>query len=112
MVDRKVSATRWRRAVLATLLGVVGAVAVAGPAWAGPPLDVEASLDGRAVAEAGANDPIELGAEEQVEVTMTVTNRSSAPVEVRSVKLAGWPHALKPPETTTWPASVRLAWCM
>ncbi|MEZ5178201.1 MAG: hypothetical protein R2746_07945 [Acidimicrobiales bacterium] len=53
----------------------------------GPPLDVEASLDGRAVAEAGANDPIELGAEEQVEVTMTVTNRSSAPVEVRSVKL-------------------------
>lgn len=72
-------------AVASTALAV--STALASPAWAGPPLDVEASLDGRTVADAGANDPIDLGHEQQVEVTMAVTNRSSSPVEVRSVKL-------------------------
>lgn len=84
------SSIRRRRTVQLVLAGVVASiasVALAGPAWAGPPLDIDATLDGRAVADAGANDPIELGASDQVDVTLVVTNRSSAPVEVRSVKL-------------------------
>lgn len=84
------SSIRTRRTVQLVLAGVVASiasVALAGPAWAGPPLDLDATLDGRAVADAGANDPIELGASDQVDVTLVVTNRSSAPVEVRSVKL-------------------------
>lgn len=84
------SSIRTRRTVQLVLAGVVASiasVALAGPAWAGPPLDIDATLDGRAVADAGANDPIELGASDQVDVTLVVTNRSSAPVEVRSVKL-------------------------
>lgn len=84
------SSIRRRRTVQLVLAGVVASiasVALAGPAWAGPPLDLDATLDGRAVADAGANDPIELGASDQVDVTLVVTNRSSAPVEVRSVKL-------------------------
>lgn len=84
------SSIRRRRTVQLVLAGVVASiasVALAGPAWAGPPLDIDATLDGRAVADAGANDPIELGESDQVDVTLVVTNRSSAPVEVRSVKL-------------------------
>lgn len=84
------SSIRRRRTVQLVLAGVVASiasVALAGPAWAGPPLDLDATLDGRAVADAGANDPIELGESDQVDVTLVVTNRSSAPVEVRSVKL-------------------------
>lgn len=84
------SSIRTRRTVQLVLAGVVASiasVALAGPAWAGPPLDLDATLDGRAVADAGANDPIELGESDQVDVTLVVTNRSSAPVEVRSVKL-------------------------
>ena len=50
-------------------------------------LDVQTSVGGASLRDAGANSPIELRPTDSTVVTVRVTNKGSGPVEVRSVRL-------------------------
>lgn len=67
---------------VAVLLGLPG------PARAGGSgLELEETVAGRVLADAGRHDPIVLGASTDAVVSVRVTNNTGSPVEVRSVRL-------------------------
>lgn len=54
-----------------------------------PGVDVGVTLDGRPAQDHDATDPLPLRPDRELDVTVEVTNRGDAPLEVRSVRLDG-----------------------
>jgi hypothetical protein len=76
-----------RRAVAAALATALSLPLLASPAHADGGLTVVATVDGRSVAGADANNPLVLHPSDSTRVQVDVTNHGSSAVEVRSVRL-------------------------
>ncbi|WP_157554806.1 hypothetical protein [Nocardia crassostreae] len=76
---------------LLAVLGLWGAATLfgSGPAVAEGSVSATATMDGRAIAGANAQNPVRLDPAKVTEVTVEITNGSANPVTIRRVDLAG-----------------------
>lgn len=69
---------------------LVGAVCLlAGPAAAAESLDVEATIGGRAAADADSTDPIPIDPSDEIPLQLTITNVGNRTEQIRYVRLEG-----------------------
>ena len=87
---------RSRGAALVALVFVLGAgVALPAPVRAQDTVTLVARVGGRAIAEADERRPLRLEPDRPLPLELTLTNRGSAPVQVRTVRLVGKVIGLK-----------------
>jgi len=78
-----------KRALAIVLLSVVAVLGAAPPAGAAETLDVSAEINGRDIAGADGDSPIELDPTQAVPITITLRNAGNRVEEVRFVRLEG-----------------------
>lgn len=78
------------RRLLASVLAVLWLlVAVAPPVGAAQTLDVEASIDGRDLAEATSDDPVAIDPNREIPLSVTIRNAGNQTESIRFVRLEG-----------------------
>src|SRR3546814_12714623 len=83
-----------KRFLASLLLAGLTLLATANPAAAAETLDVEAEINGRDIAGADGDSPIELDPTEPVPLTLTLRNAASRTDQVRFAQQAGLRHGL------------------
>ncbi|MFC9997058.1 hypothetical protein [Nocardia sp. NPDC127526] len=91
MISRHLRPLRKTIVTLLAVLGLFGAATLfgSGPAAAEGSVSATATMDGRAIAGANAQNPVRLDPAKVSEVTVEITNGSANPVTIRRVDLAG-----------------------
>jgi hypothetical protein len=75
--------------LLATVVGLAGVAVAPSPAVAATPVSFTARIDGRPLSQATDRHPLRLDPKRPSALELTVTNRSSQALQVRTIRLAG-----------------------